>query len=235
MRIREICVLLMLATMHSIAGAWQLHTFDESVVQLQVADSVVAIQLADIIDSASFARQRPELRDTYVPWNLGDGFHVFGVEPGLDIAAALIQLRADPLVRMANPIIQESPSSVLWMTDLLAVQFRHGTLSAQIDSVNTLLAAYVNSPDPDKPLLYWVRARPDLGLSTLEIADAYYATGLCLYAQPDSYGMCNPTGSIREGRPPSLLRARIQSRQVLTHSIGISGTGPILAPTMPGP
>jgi hypothetical protein len=56
---------------------------------------------------------------------------------------------------------------------------------ARIDSLNRALAAYVNPPNPDEPMLYFVRVRSDLQLSTLDIAELYYETGLCRYTQPN--------------------------------------------------
>ncbi len=171
------------------AREWQMHNLDGSSQLLRVADSVVAVQLASlessVADAVEFAHLRPELLDTYVPWELTDGFYVFGVVPGLAIETVLEQVRLDPLVRMANPVIQSGSSHVCWMIDQLNVQFRNGIPQAAIDSVNAALSVYANSPDSDRPLLYRVRVRPELGGSSLDVAEAYYATGLCAYAQPN--------------------------------------------------
>lgn len=190
-RPKHICIVAALCgtvATQSMADQWRLHTSNDVTVELHVADSVVAVQLdqgSGEEGARDLALRRPELRDTYEPWHLGNGFYVFGVEPGLDVATVLVQLRTDTAVRITNPVAQVDSAMVYWMTDLLAVQFHARVSREQIDSINAGLASFVNPPDPARPGLYWVRIRPDLGLSALEVAESYFASGLCRYAQPD--------------------------------------------------
>jgi hypothetical protein len=170
---------------HNTANAYHLHHLDGSVAELQVADSLVSILFATAplaFDSSAFARERPELRDDAPVANLGRGIYIFAVEPGSVIPTVLGQLRTDTRVRMVKTVLGDGEGHVRFMGDQLIVQFKDGTSQRKIDSLNGALAAYANPPYPEEPLLYFVQARSDFGVSALEVAEMYYGSGMCRYA-----------------------------------------------------
>jgi len=174
-----------IGTQGVMAGPY-LHSLDGTRIELQISDSVVSVLfVTPALDSSAFARERPELRDDGTVPGPGGGVYVFAIEPGLDPVSVMQELRTDPRVKMVNPVIDDGQGQNRWMTDLLIVQYKDGTARASIDSLNGALASYVNPPDPGEPMLYFVRVRPDLQLSTLDVAELYYETGLCRYTQPN--------------------------------------------------
>jgi subtilisin family serine protease len=173
---------------YSSTWAYHQHRLDGSPLEFQVADTLVSLLFAPsaaTIDSSAFARERPELRDDSPVRNVGGGIFVFAVTPGWTTATVIGNLRTDSRVRMVNPVFCDGQGHLSYMSDQVIVRFRDGTPKAQIDSINAALASYVNPPDPDEPLEYFVQARSDFHLSALDVAEMYYQSGLCLYAEPN--------------------------------------------------
>jgi hypothetical protein len=103
-----------------VAADSHLHRPDGTLIELQMSDSLVSLLFvasAQLTDSSTFARERPELRDNGPAYGPGRSIHTFAIEPGLNPVSVMQELRTDPRVLMVNPVIRGIEGHDRWMTD----------------------------------------------------------------------------------------------------------------------
>jgi subtilisin family serine protease len=170
------------------SGSWNAHRLDGRTIEYPYLDSVVTVWFTEDV-SAETARNlalaQDDLRDDYMPWMLADRLFVFGVETRADIDTVMNVLRGESLVGVANPVLEGAHQIPIYMSDALIVAFLPDVSRSAVDSLNAALATEVRAADSRHADRFVVRIRPDLGLSTLDVADLYYRSGLCRYAEPN--------------------------------------------------
>jgi hypothetical protein len=164
-----------------------IHRLDGSIVEYPYLDSIVTVYFADSIapDSAiSFALNQPGLRDDYTPWFIDYRLWVFGVESGANICYLQDQLREATPTSIVSPVALGRQDTPMYMTDMINVAFLPEVPQTSVDSLNNQYAAQV-TPDPGWEHFYAVFIRADLKATAADIAERYYQSGLCRFAEPN--------------------------------------------------
>ena len=150
-------------------------------------DSVLTIKFDPAVPGTyfeTFAEQVECLDESYTPEIWGRNFNVYHINDGYDADLAIAELEDNPAVQFVFPTYEGSSGGIYKLNDLFIISFHDSVSQQTIDS----LYDFYNIEQLEGPLEYTgtrkVNITSESPGNTLEIANAFFESGLLKYSQP---------------------------------------------------
>ncbi|MEW5873770.1 MAG: S8 family serine peptidase [Candidatus Zixiibacteriota bacterium] len=164
-------------------------------IRVTTSDSLVVVSFKNIgfngLPPNGFKIQVAGLRPDYPEWEIDNGFWVYGLDSTAVLDSVITRLRARPDIGVVNVVASTGSSRIMYMIDEITVRFQAGATPSEIDSIATTLQCDTLIAHEYLENQFTAVISRNRETSTLEMARAFYESGVCEFAEPELYGVAN--------------------------------------------